>query len=139
MQIKCISVGTAMHAHCELLHMMHKLNHAIIPPESRKLKITVDAPTSSPLFYNLPTLVSDIGKNYEARLTVTSHFILITDCNEENVSTRQCQLHCRRKYLKKKCELCRAASLDDQLLGIANTPDYNYTMTGCTIEQYGQC
>ncbi len=68
------------------------------------------------------------------------HFQLIVDCNDENVSTRQCQLLCRRKYLRSRCATCRPSTLADQLLGVNSTR--NVTESGqraCTIKQYNGC
>lgn len=124
---------------CEMLNIVYQLQHNIVDVSERQSRITVDAPTSSPLFYNLATIVADIEQIYEARLSIKQHFKLITECNDENVSARQCQLLCRRTFLNNRCSNCRASTLADQLLGIKTDNKTEMDRVPCTIETYNNC
>jgi hypothetical protein len=97
------------------------------------VRLTLTAPTSSPTFYNLPSLFTPINGSYETQLLVVQRFTLITDCNSDNLSTRQCQLLCRQEYIHKLCSHCRPLSLDIRLIG--KSVEHNDLPT-CTINDY---
>src|SRR6185295_8132749 len=83
----------------------------------REVRVILNAPTASPYIYNLASMTTDVTRNYEARMSVSQHFQLMVDCNEDNQTTQQCQLTCRRNHIHSKCKHCRATTLGSQLLG----------------------
>jgi hypothetical protein len=93
------------------------------------------SPTGNPKFYNLPSIHTPITGTYEARLSITQIFALITQCNKDNVSTRQCELLCRQKFIHSKCTTCRSSTLNTQLLGVRMDTD----LPECTIAEYTKC
>ena len=97
------------------------------------VRLTITAPTSSPTFYNLPSIFTPIDGSYETQLIVVQHFTLITDCNSDNLSTRQCQLLCRREFIRKKCQHCRPVSMDMRLVGKIVADN---SLPTCTINDY---
>ena len=133
--ILLLFIGSCVSHRCEFWHIVHQMQRLItnITP----IKIILGAPTASPLYYNLPTITSAMNEHYEARLSITSHFQLITDCNEENVSTLQCQLKCRQKYIRDTCRSCAPSTLSAGLLGIETLQSEH--ATACTIKRYTEC
>ncbi len=95
------------------------------------------SPTGSPQLYRLPTIATSVAGNYECRLSPTQHFIQIVDCNEDNISTRQCQLMCHRKYIQSKCSACYPSSLTSHLLGVSVGNEQN--KPACSINEYAEC
>lgn len=122
-----------------MLGVIYSLKYSIANVADRRVRITVDAPTSSPLFYDLATVDGEIEKIYEARLSISRHFSLVTECNEENISTRQCQLLCRRKFLHNRCSNCRPSTLADELLGVKVNNETDLNQVPCTIQMYDNC
>jgi hypothetical protein len=111
--------------------------HALSAREEWNVTLTLASPTASPQHYNLPTITTKTVNKYEARLSKGQHFQLITDCNSEDVSTRQCELMCQRAFIHSKCAQCYASSLHTQLLGVE--VDNDGRNVECTIYDYAKC
>lgn len=103
---------------------------------ANKVRVTLSAPTGNPRFYYLPTIVNPIEGRYEAQIAVGRRFNLKSDCNNDYVSLRQCQLICRRKFLYRQCPFCQPASLDTQMLGFQLPYSSQFA---CTIADYDKC
>src|SRR4051812_14983509 len=102
--------GTLVAARCEYLTTIHGLFMSTNKSDNEyTVRVTLTSPTGSPSFYNLPSITTRVNGSYQALLSITQHFGLITDCNEENVSTRQCELLCREKFISEKCTHCRSS------------------------------
>jgi hypothetical protein len=102
------------------------------------MRITLSAPTASANAYKLASLTAPVSQKLEARLSITQHCILIDECNEHNIATRQCQLLCRRDILERRCGMCRSVALNSQLLGMRIGGD-NMNAPACTLSSYKQC
>ncbi len=131
--------GTAIATHCELLNIVHQQLLSIT--NDYNVRVTLTAPTGSPSFYNLPSIQTPIGGSYETSLIVVQHYTLIADsgCNKDNLSTRQCQLVCRREHIRNLCAHCRPVSLERQIMGVNVTSD---NLSECTVQdysRYGEC
>jgi hypothetical protein len=123
-------------ARCDYLTMVHGLHIETGKSDDQyTVRIILTSPTASPYFYNLPSFETSVDGKYEARLSIKQHFGLITECNEDNVSTRQCELLCQQKFIHSKCTTCRSSTLNTPLLGVrmdTNLPE-------CTIADYTNC
>jgi hypothetical protein len=128
--------GTQVANRCDYLALVHSLHiQTNKTDEDYNVRVSLTSPTGSPTFYNLPAISTLVAEKYEARLSITQHFGLITECNVDNVSTRQCELLCRQKFIRTKCTKCRSSGLNSQLLGVKINED----LVECTIADYKQC
>jgi hypothetical protein len=135
--IRQMFLGTAIADRCEFLNTIHALQLDAREKTNQTIRILLTSPTASAQLYNLASIQTSVSKNYESRLSSSQHFIQIIDCNEDNVSTRQCQLMCQKKYMQTKCTECYPSSLTGHLLGVNVKNDKN--LRECTINEYSLC
>ncbi len=69
-------------------------------------RIIIDAPTPSADYYQLANVQMYGDRSYTLSLIPTTHYDLIRECNEENVTPRQRELKCRRAFIERQCGMC---------------------------------
>lgn len=130
-----IFTGTSIISRCEYYFLMYK--NELQATQEWNVTVTLGSPTATPQLYNLPTITTTTEKDYETLMSKVQHFLLIDDCNSDDISTRQCELMCQRTLIHKKCAQCYASSLHTQLLGV--NVDNDGRNVECTINDYAIC